>query len=135
MGTARGVQREPIGRRGLERNLKQLERRFARFRRDHPPRTRIPDALRRDALAVLRLGATPSQLRRLCGVTPDQLRYWLGKQDTALAPFTPIVSEAQIFSVVGDLSTEVPEAGHCDGGRDLEIRLGEWSISVRHAIP
>ena len=59
----------------VEANMERLDRRFARFRRDNPPRTRIPDALRREALAVIELGVSPSRLQRACGITSDQLNY------------------------------------------------------------
>jgi hypothetical protein len=36
------------------RNLEQLRRRFAEFRRQHPPATRIPDGLRNPMLGNLR---------------------------------------------------------------------------------
>ena len=118
--------------------LERLERRFARFRRDNPPRTRIPDALRREALGVVERGGSPSQLRRACGISSDQLDYWrdwLGDQCVAGAAEGATAQETRVFSVVGGPTDEdpKPKPRQMDCERDLELRLGEWSVTIRRA--
>ena len=124
--------------RSVEVGLEKLERRFARFRRNNPPRTRIPDALRREALGVAELGVSPSRLRRACGISSDQLDYWRewqGERCLAGSVEEATAQEARVFSVVGGLADEepTPEPRQVDGERNLELRLGEWSVTVRRA--
>jgi len=119
------------GKQRADLSLKQLERQFARFRRDHPPQTRIPDALRREALAAMRLGVTRSQLRRACGISSDQLKHWQRNRGGAGSQAEPNIQGTQVFSVIDDISSEEVGTGVRDGGDELELRLGGWSIAVR----
>jgi hypothetical protein len=111
------------------RRIERLRRDFARFRRTHPLRTRIPDPLRRSALAALQAGEMEAEVRRACGVTSDQLAQW-AKPQHARAPQHPVQAPPpRVFSVVDDAAT-APEGREVEPDA-LELRLGGWSISVR----
>jgi acetyl-CoA acetyltransferase len=114
---------------GANPRIERLRRDFARFRRTHPLRTRIPDSLRNAALAALQDGATESEVRRACGVTSDQIAQWAASQQ-ARAPRTRRHQvEPRVFPVVED-ATDLRHGSEAES-QELELRLGSWSISVR----
>jgi hypothetical protein len=131
MASTRGNHRDHGQRQRAQRSLEQLERRFARFRRKNPGQTRIPDALRRDALTAVRLGVTRSQLRNACGISSDQLKHWQGDAGSAVTEQEPDIQEARVFSILEDVPAREPECRGHDEEQQLELRLGDWSISVR----
>lgn len=102
-----------------ELSIENLERRFAKFRREHPARARIPDTLRGAVLAAMRQGVTPSQLRRHCGVSPQQIERWQRRRPTSSA------MDARVFTVTDDV--EGPDAAQ------IELRIDGWSIYIRRA--
>ncbi len=109
--------------------LADLERRFGRFRRGHARFTRIPDDLRSLAVAALRSGAAPADIRRACGVTTGQLTAWARVASNSSVADSAAPS-ARILSVVDD----APEGEGCaehDASTTLELRLGGWSVVVR----
>ncbi|MEE8410456.1 MAG: hypothetical protein V3T05_12690 [Myxococcota bacterium] len=114
-----------------ELNIEELERRFAKFRREHPPQTRIPAPLRGAVLAAMRHGVTPARLRRSCGLSSTQLEQWQQSRGEIPVPSALDAQVPRVFSVVGD----APARGHepTDPGREqqLELRLDGWSICVR----
>jgi len=111
--------------------LVELGRRFARFRKEHPRGTRIPDDLREAALALLREVA-PADLYRTCGISFGQVMAW--KEARARKPESP---DVQVFSV--DVEKPVaclePKATGWATEPELELRVGPWSVSVRLAGP
>ena len=113
--------------------VEYLRRSFVRFRREHPSRTRIPDSLRKAALTAIENGASEAEVRRACGVTLDQLAQWRrhrqqGRGRRAGGHQSPVVAEPRIFSVIDD---EGVAGKNADGLRDLELRLGGWSVCIR----
>jgi len=109
--------------------IERLQRDFARFRRTHPLRTRIPDSLRSAALDALQNGAAESEVRRACGVTSDQIAQWTKSQPghAPRARLHPV--EPRIFPVVEDATD--PQHGSEVEPPELELRLGSWAVSVR----
>jgi transposase-like protein len=110
---------------GFNPRVDRLRRDFAKFRRTHSLRTRIPDSLRNAALAALKSGTTESEVRQACGVTSDQLAYWRKHQpqqglESPGPRIFPVVDSPAVLS-----QTIEPEQ------QDLELRLGGWSICVR----
>ena len=125
--------------------LADLAGRFARFRQEHPPRTRIPADLRAAALAALEKGAAAGDLYRMCGVSWSQVIAWRaagggrapesakprGAEGTGAGTGTGV----RVFSVVDEKPVHRPEprlrslAGAA--GPELELRLGPWSVIVR----
>jgi len=137
MGTSRGraksrKQREREGcSAGASRGVEGLRRRFAKFRREHEPGTRIPDSLRHAALAARRSGVSESEVRRVCGATSDQLARWR-KHREASAEAREVEGQApRVFPVVDDLTgMGIAQAGE-PAQQDLELRLGGWAICIR----
>ena len=111
--------------------VERLRRDFAKFRREKPLRTRIPDSLRNAALAALRSGISESELRRACGVTSDQIAQWRKPQQELAHARGPEGQAPRVFPVVDDLAG----AGMTHTGdvmqQELELRIGGWAICVR----
>jgi hypothetical protein len=107
--------------------LVELGKRFARFRREHPRGTRIPDDLREAAL-VLRREVAPADLYRSCGISFGQVMAW--KEARARRVESP---DVRVFSVVDEESMERPALVAPAQLPELELRVGPWSVSVRLA--
>ena len=110
-------------------SIKQLGRRFTKFRRDHPSQTRIPEALRDAVLAAVRQGVTAAELRR-CGLSPNQLEYWQKNEPERETPVDLPVQEPQIFSVVDDEPRPTAKSAEPTREQQLELRLNGWSICI-----
>lgn len=125
-----GVRRRQVGA-GEPSELVALGKRFARFRKEHPRGTRVPDDLRAAALAVLREVA-PADVYRTCGITFGQVMAW--KEAEARSP---TVSDVRVFSVVDEEPALrlAPKATESAAAPALELRLGPWSVSVRLVGP
>jgi hypothetical protein len=111
-------------------SIRQLERRFAKFRRDHPSQTRVPDSLRAAVLAAVREGMTPAQLRRFCGLSPNQLEYWQKNELKRQTPVELAVQEPQIFSVVEDEPRPTAKPAEPAREQQLKLCLNGWSICI-----
>jgi hypothetical protein len=107
--------------------LVKLGERFARFRREHPRGTRIPDDLRAAALALLR-EMVPADLYRTCGISSGQVMAW--KEANARRTQS---QDVRVFSVVDEAPVGRPEPPLPAAEPALELRLGPWSVSVRLA--
>jgi hypothetical protein len=107
--------------------LVELGKRFARFRREHPRGTRIPDDLREAALVLLREVA-PADLYRSCGISFGQVMAW--KEARARRAESP---DIRVFSVVDEESMERPALVAPATLPELELRVGPWSVRVRLA--
>jgi len=136
MGKAGG--REPrasaSGRRGdpsVNPNLERLRQRFAQFRREHPPQTRIPVPLREAVLAVMQRGVIPTQVRRVCGISSSQLEQWQKRHGARVRHAEQRRPVARVFSVVGDVPAADAEPADSGAAPELELRLAGWSIRVR----
>lgn len=112
---------------GEHAQLVALGKQFARFRKEHPRGTRVPDELRSAALALLR-DVAPADVYRTCGISFGQVMAWKEAQARS-----PVVPDVRVFSVVDDeppprRSTKATESA---AAPELELRLGPWSVSVR----
>ncbi len=125
--------RSPNGGVNAAPSIKQLERRFAKFRRDHPSQTRVPGSLRAAVLAAVRQGMTPAQLRRFCGLSPNQLEYWQKNEIESQTSVEVAVQAPQIFSVVEEEPMPTAEPAELTQEQQLELRLNGWSICIRRA--
>jgi hypothetical protein len=111
--------------------VERLRRDFAKFRREHPLRTRIPDSLRNAALAARRSGSSESEIRRACGVTSDQIAQWRKPQQKCAQARELEGQAPRVFPVVDDLaSMGMTQAGE-SVQQELELRIGGWAICVR----
>ena len=66
--------------------LEQLRVQFNDFHRENPPYTRIPESLRRAALAARRQGISVNALKRECGISPAQLERWRALEEAWSGP-------------------------------------------------
>lgn len=116
-----------------EINLEELARRFANFRARNQVITRIPDALRVDAVAALRQGIPKKVLRRSCGITTAQLTSWqqIGSPKKIKKAVTIKNRPPRIFSVKDKNRTPHNNIEAKDNKPNLELRLGDWSICVK----
>jgi len=113
-----------------EVEVERLGRRFEMFRRNHEPGTRIPDALRAAALAVLERGASSGDLFRTCRVTSVQLSQWrqrLGRGTQVGAAEKPVAS---VFNVVDEAAARDAGLGREPQALELELRLGRWAVRI-----
>ena len=90
--------------------LVKLGKRFARFRKEHARGARIPDDLRRAALALLR-EAAPVDVYRTCGISFGQEMAW--EEAAARRPETP---DVRVFSIADDSGRAPGAEGHGAGG-------------------
>lgn len=111
--------------------LAQLRQRFAKFRREHPPQTRIPDTLRGAALAAVRHGVTPAEIRRACGLTSKQLELWQQSRAKISTDTEPAAPRARVFDVVDEIPGHDDRVGEAAADQQLELRVGGWLICVR----
>lgn len=118
--------------------LADVEARFARFRAEHPPGTRVPDELREAALAALRAGVAAGALYRTCRISWTQLETWKAAQPSASRRRQRTrggpPANVRVFSVVDAKAID----GHTPvktAEPDLELRFGRLSLIVRLADP
>lgn len=117
--------------------LDELEGRFAEFRSEHPPRTRVPADLRASVVAALNRGVTRGDLLRRCGVSWNQLETWKSQSNPVRRKASKrdrSGDEVRIFSVVDEPSV-MPPAAPVTAEQTLELRLGRWSVRVQLADP
>lgn len=136
-GKAAGGSRRGRGAKAEGRtDLAELQRRFAAFREGHPSGTRIPDALRGLALAAIDSGTSEAEVRRVSGVTSDQVAQWRMGRAQKRRAFDP-GHEGVLDGSVAPLVFPVVDSGGLGMGQtsgvsgDLELRLGGWSICIR----
>jgi len=113
------------------RRVEGLRRRFAKFRREHEPRTRIPESLRNAALAAQRSGISESEVRRSCGATSDQLARWHKRQEASARAHELDGLQPRVFPVVDDLPNMSIAEAEDPARQDLELRMGGWAICIR----
>lgn len=109
----------------------QLKRSFARFRSGHRPRTRIPQALRDAALAALESGVAELRVRRACGISGTQLRWWRLRQGACADGIEQQQHKARIFPVVDDIAYLGAEGAGASTGQSVQLRVGGWEICIR----
>jgi hypothetical protein len=114
--------------------LADVEARFARFRAEHPPGTRVPDELREAALTALRAGVAAGALYRTCRISWTQLETWKAARPSASRTRGAPPADVRVFSVVNAKAID----GHTPVKTvepDLELRFGRLSLIVRLADP
>lgn len=138
MGKAQG--RAPNGPRGGDEEawsaipdlqVESLRQLFVRFRREHRPRTRYPQALRAAVLAAVRSGAAEPELRRACGISAVQLGAWRRHEEAAVPQSALVRQPARVFSVVDETPDVSGERTISPTGEDVELRVGGWAVRIR----
>ena len=117
---------------GPDAGVERLRQRFAKFRRDHPPQTRIPNILRSAVVAAVRQGVGQSKLRRACGLGSGQIERWQQILEPTPKPGRCTQSaDARVFRVLDEPPTARRRIDIEQPDQPLELRLGDWSICVR----
>lgn len=108
-----------------------LRRSFERFRREHRPRTPIPQTLRDETLAALRDGMEELTVRRACGISPEQLYWWRKAQHSCEQGSERGRQKAQVLTVVDDVSAIAVQRDSDHRAQNLEFRVGRWVVCIR----
>jgi hypothetical protein len=111
--------------------VEELGKRFAQFRAENPRGARIPQELRTAAVAAWAQGVGPSAFERVCRVSWSQLKAWQARARRDGS----VEKQVRVFSVVDEAApaAEYQPAIPRPAQRELEFRLGPWSVSVRFA--
>ncbi len=117
-------------RRGVrESRLEGIHQCFEVFRRAHRPGTRIPNDLRTATLEAMRQGLSRAEVRRVCGVSSQQLDAWEKRDEAGAMKAETRRVAARMFSVVDDDDISVTS----DDPPVLELRLQGWSVALRRS--
>ena len=115
----------------IARRVEHLRRSFAKFRKAHRRRTRIPQELRDEALGALRSGAPELEVRRACRITAEQLERWRQRERCSARNRSVEEQAVRVFPVVDDESCVAVERIGDHAAQALELRIGGWCICVR----
>lgn len=131
-GWVRGSGRGRRGQAGQGRaEVAELGRRFAEFRDKHPGGARIPRELRASVVAAVEQGAKLGELLRVCKLSWSQVHSWQRSDRQASAE--QIGESVRVFSVEDEARGSGGVAAASVQGQELELRLGQWMVSVRLA--
>ena len=112
--------------------LAKLSGAYASFRREHQPRMRIPEELRKAALDAIGRGIPEKLVRDACRISLEQLNRWqeiervggLGKRKKHAKP--------RVFKVVDSPQEKgVPDNRKETASGPVHLRIGEWEICIR----
>jgi hypothetical protein len=113
--------------------LTALEGRFAQFREEEAPGTRVPEELRAAVFSALSEGVPVSALRRKCGLSSTQIEVWKAGHDGVGVRRGRETAKVRAFSVVDDEVAGGRAAAGAVQEQALELRVGRWAVSVRLA--
>lgn len=109
-----------------------LEKQFNEFHKNHPPQTKIPDHLRHAVLRAIQNGTPEQEIRKACVITSNQIRQW---QKSSTIPIkTDKIQKARILAIHDDNEIQNVKPAEITTAKNhpMEIRLGQWSISINH---
>ena len=115
---------------GTERRLEHLRQRFAQFRREHLPGTRIPQELRDAALQALGSGTPKREVLRACRISPSQFELWRQRQRACTQGLELNGHNARVFPVVDEVPGVAVGRASDHESRDLQLRIGGWAICI-----
>ena len=121
-----------VGDLNVQRRVEQLRRSFAKFRREHRARTRIPDSLRDAAVAAVKSGATELEVRRACNISWGQLTQWQQNHKIRARTYEVVKPKPRVFPIVDEVPrmNVAPAVTGCVK-QNLELRVGGWSVCIR----
>ena len=109
--------------------LRELEVLFEQHRRVCP-REAYPERLRAQVLAALYAGAATGAVAQACGVSGTLVRRWRARQTVPTAAAQqPVEPKPRVLAVVDERS-----ASGSGGDDELELRVGNWHVSVRRTV-
>jgi hypothetical protein len=110
--------------------LEQLRGSYEAFRQMHQPRMRIPEELRKATLEAIGKGVPEKSVREMCRITPEQLNRWRelqwGRRQGGKK------AKARVFNVVDTPADKRKKQNQ--SGEGLELRIGQWEISIRQKV-
>jgi hypothetical protein len=115
-------------------SIRELRHRFESFRRQHKSGARIPNELRAAVFEALQKGEPPLEVLNACRITLKQLDSWRRLQEFGQGKKTTEVHQqkVRVFSVSDGAPLNAREhAEGEDAEGTLELRLGQWTISIR----
>ena len=112
--------------------IQSLEKQFNEFHKNHPPQTKIPEHLRHVVLRAIQNGTPEQEIRKACVITSNQIRQWQRSSKTTIKPNK--LPEARILEIQDDneIQNVKPAEITTAPTHPMEIRLGQWSISINH---
>lgn len=112
--------------------IQRLEKQFKEFHQNHPPQTKIPDRLRHAVLTAIQNGSPEQEIRKACVITSNQIRQWQKSSTTTIKPNK--LQKARILEIHDDNQIEKIKSDEIASTQNhaMEIRFGEWSISINH---
>ena len=116
---------ENIGDGNDTEELEQLSRSYAKFRRTHKPRMRIPEDLRKATLETVDKGVPDKLVQEACRVSPEQLNRWREIQRLGGRVKNEKKAKPRVFKVV-DAPVEKREPT-----APVQLRIGGWEICLR----
>jgi len=115
--------------------LEDLSRSYVEFRREHQPRMRIPAALRKATLEAISNGIPEKQVLERCRISPKQLNRWRELQWGRRRMKRCENAKARVFKVMdGPLDRRKNDSQKEAKGETLELRIGQWEISIRQKV-
>jgi len=112
--------------------LEQLSRSYATFRRENPPRMRIPEELREAALEAIGNGIPERAVREACRISPEQLNRWREIQWMRSRGKAGEKAKARVFKVSDDPVEKKSVHSRKEGPSEpVHLRIGGWEISFR----
>ena len=116
----------------VSEELEQLHGRYAKFRREHQPRMRIPEELRKAALEAIASGIPEKLVREACRISPGQLNRWREIQWVRGRKKGEKSAKPRVYKVV-DTPPEkkVPNIQRGTPSAPVHLRIGEWDICIR----
>lgn len=105
--------------------VKRLRERFAEFRRNHAPRSRIPESLQRAVADAVSGGVPVSVVCRTCRVSAGQVQRWRATADLGGGGNGGELAPPRVLSVVPGGGTT------CDACVEFSVSVGSWRMSVR----
>jgi len=134
LSKSRRVQESQNNALSKQARLEQLRHQFAKFRKEHPAQSRIPDTLRQAALSAIQQGITRIELQNTCHLTSRQLELWQKNGCTRSEHADSVRQDARIFSVVNNIPETYSKTTSGAQEQNLELRIGGWSICIRQVV-
>jgi hypothetical protein len=115
-----------------ERRLFELGKKYATFRQENRPRTRIPDYLRDSALEEIQRGTPESEVIKACKVSHELLDRWREVKCGHPRRVKAKKPKARVFPVIDEKASgiESPVIG-AEESSTLQLRIGGWAITIR----